>query len=383
MRDARGAGLGCGQPAHISDSSQARIAESIRACVARFLHRARRAEVWFRANLRAESVHGHRDTAGSLAAKPRRRIGRRRSARTTTSARISSASGSGRTGLFGGAVRGRRRPRRGADAQARPSHRRGGSAGAARVLDVGCGWGALLRRLVEHAGVSEAVGLTLSASQAAWVREHSGPGIEVREESWRDHKPEAPYDAIISIGAFEHFARPGLSPEEKLAAYREFFDFCRGALKDGGRLSLQTIAYVGSDVAMPQFFAEEIFPETEPPLHLGADCRGRRDLRAGRAPQRPRALRADAPPLAADAYRAPRGGSGARRRGGRRPFPSLPEGLGDGVPHGLHLPPADELRQALVTGRWMPGTCVTATVVTVVTVFALVLAWVERATRKR
>ena len=140
-----------------------------------------------------------------------------------------------------------------------------GARGAARVLDVGCGWGALLRRLVDHAGVQQAVGLTLSASQAEWVRAHSGPGITVREENWRDHKPEAPYDAIISIGAFEHFARPGLAPNEKVAAYREFFDFCRGALKDGGRLSLQTIALVHSDVAMPQFFAEEIFPETEPP----------------------------------------------------------------------------------------------------------------------
>ena len=137
--------------------------------------------------------------------------------------------------------------------------------GAQRVLDVGCGWGALLRRLVQHAGVTEAVGLTISASQAAWIRQAPVPGVVVREESWRDHRLETPYDAIISIGAFEHFARPGLAPHEKLAAYREFFDFCRGALKNGGRLSLQTIAFVASDGAMPQFFAEEIFPETEPP----------------------------------------------------------------------------------------------------------------------
>lgn len=140
-----------------------------------------------------------------------------------------------------------------------------GARGARRVLDVGCGWGALLRRLVEHAGVTEAVGLTLSSSQAAWIGRTPSAGIVVREESWRDRKPEAPYDAIISIGAFEHFAGPGLAPHEKLAAYREFFDFCRGALKDGGRLSLQTIAFVASDGAMPRFFAEEIFPETEPP----------------------------------------------------------------------------------------------------------------------
>jgi cyclopropane-fatty-acyl-phospholipid synthase len=138
--------------------------------------------------------------------------------------------------------------------------------GARRVLDVGCGWGAMLRRLVNTAGVKEAVGLTLSASQAAWIRQTPVPGITVREESWRAHKPEAPYDAIISIGAFEHFARPGLSVTEKLAAYREFFEFCHGALKPGGRLSLQAIAYVGSHTDLPPFIANEVFRESELPL---------------------------------------------------------------------------------------------------------------------
>ena len=138
--------------------------------------------------------------------------------------------------------------------------------GAARVLDVGCGWGAMLRRLVKTAGVKEAVGLTLSASQAAWVRREPIPAITVREESWREHRPEAPYDAIVSIGAFEHFARPGLSPDEKLTAYREFFEFCHGALKPNGRLSLQTIAYVGSRSELPPFIANEVFRESELPL---------------------------------------------------------------------------------------------------------------------
>jgi cyclopropane-fatty-acyl-phospholipid synthase len=138
--------------------------------------------------------------------------------------------------------------------------------GASRVLDVGCGWGALLRRLVNTAGVKEAVGLTLSASQAATIRQQPHPGITVREESWREHKPATPYDAIISIGAFEHFARPGLSTEEKLAAYREFFDFCHASLKPGGRLSLQTIAYVGSRAELPPFIANEVFRESELPF---------------------------------------------------------------------------------------------------------------------
>jgi len=140
------------------------------------------------------------------------------------------------------------------------------AAGKARVLDIGCGWGAMLRRLTRHAGAKHAVGLTLSASQAAFAREHGGLEIEVREESWRDHTPDAPYDAIISIGAFEHFAKPGLSPKAKLEAYREFFVFCRDALPTGGRLSLQTIAYSASGITLPPFIAERIFRESELPL---------------------------------------------------------------------------------------------------------------------
>jgi len=140
------------------------------------------------------------------------------------------------------------------------------AAGKDRILDVGCGWGAMLRRLVSHAGAKSAVGLTLSASQAEWGRAHVPPGVEIREESWRDHDPEAPYDAIISVGAFEHFARPGLTPEAKLNAYREFFEFCGRVLRKGGRLSLQTIAYSASGITLPAFIAERIFRESELPL---------------------------------------------------------------------------------------------------------------------
>lgn len=140
------------------------------------------------------------------------------------------------------------------------------AAGKERVLDVGCGWGAMLRRIVGHAGAKSAVGLTLSASQAEWGRAHVPPGVEIREESWRDHLPDAAYDAIISVGAFEHFARPGLSPAAKLDAYREFFDFCGRVLKKGGRLSLQSIAYSASGITLPPFIADRIFRESELPL---------------------------------------------------------------------------------------------------------------------
>lgn len=139
-----------------------------------------------------------------------------------------------------------------------------GAANAARVLDIGCGWGAVLRRLVNHAGVHNAVGLTLSPSQAGWIRKDANPKITVLEQDWRDHKPDRRYDAIISVGAFEHFVQKGLDPKVKLDAYREFFAYCDSVLVTGGRLSLQTIAYSERHKVLP--LLEKTFPESDLPL---------------------------------------------------------------------------------------------------------------------
>ena len=146
------------------------------------------------------------------------------------------------------------------------------AAGSARVLDVGCGWGGMLRRLVETHGVAKAVGLTLSQAQADWVKGLGLPNVEVRLENWQDHRPEDSYDAIISVGAFEHFAKLDSSDEQRLQSYRAFFERCSSWLKAGGRFSLQTFAY-GSKRSREnvkktpgtQFLATEIFPETDPP----------------------------------------------------------------------------------------------------------------------
>ena len=111
------------------------------------------------------------------------------------------------------------------------------------VLDIGCGWGALLYQLSQVHDVKRSVGLTLSEAQAQWVTDRNMKGVEVRLEAWQDHAPAQPYDAIISIGAFEHFARPGMSAAEKIDAYRAFFEKCASWLVFPGRLSLQTIAH--------------------------------------------------------------------------------------------------------------------------------------------
>lgn len=115
--------------------------------------------------------------------------------------------------------------------------------GADAVLDIGCGWGTLLRACVDDHGVRRAVGLTLSEEQVRWIRDLGDPRIEARAESWATHRPETPYDAIVSVGAFEHFGRRGASDDERVAIYRNFFACCRAMIRDGGRMSLQTIAY--------------------------------------------------------------------------------------------------------------------------------------------
>jgi len=139
---------------------------------------------------------------------------------------------------------------------------------ATRVLDIGCGWGALLNRLVKVHNVERAVGLTLSNAQLAHIQSQNHPNIEVRLENWSDYVPEAPIDAIISIGAFEHFATPKLSAEEKLAHYRHFFQCCHKWLKPKGRLSLQSIIYENADVEdLSAFITNEIFPDSNVP-HL-------------------------------------------------------------------------------------------------------------------
>lgn len=144
--------------------------------------------------------------------------------------------------------------------------RESGAVGARHVLDVGCGWGSTLRRLVAEHGVARATGLTLSADQARWIAAHDDPRTIVRLESWRDHAPDAPYDAIVSIGAFEHFVGRDLPRARKVAAYREFFARCHAWLRPGGALSLQTIAYgTLRPEQISAFIIAEIFPESDLP----------------------------------------------------------------------------------------------------------------------
>lgn len=137
---------------------------------------------------------------------------------------------------------------------------------ARSILDVGCGWGAILEPASVEYGVTRAVGLTLSATQTEHIRELALRGVEVRTTNWMDFAPDDRFDGIISIGAFEHFARPDDTPTEKIGIYREFFSRCRTWLNTDGTLSLQTIAYANmSRSDANSFMQQEIFPDADLP----------------------------------------------------------------------------------------------------------------------
>ncbi|MEX2340587.1 MAG: cyclopropane-fatty-acyl-phospholipid synthase family protein [Aquisalimonadaceae bacterium] len=145
---------------------------------------------------------------------------------------------------------------------------RAGIGGATRLLDVGCGWGRLMQRALERKPDCHCTGLTLSRDQADFVATLGDPRIDARLESWADHMPDQPYNGIVSIGAFEHFARLEQTVDDKIAGYRRFFGFCHRNLSADGRMSLQTITYENADRCnFSQFFAEHIFPESDLP-HL-------------------------------------------------------------------------------------------------------------------
>jgi cyclopropane-fatty-acyl-phospholipid synthase len=110
-----------------------------------------------------------------------------------------------------------------------------------RMLDLGCGWGPLLAYARERG--AEGVGVTLSSAQAAACRRH---GLDARIEDARnvDRDGFGEFDAIASLGAFEHFCSPDdYSAGRQDQVYADLFENIAGMLPDGGRLYLQTMVW--------------------------------------------------------------------------------------------------------------------------------------------
>jgi cyclopropane-fatty-acyl-phospholipid synthase len=129
-----------------------------------------------------------------------------------------------------------------------------------RLLDVGCGWGGMVMHAAREHGV-KALGVTLSAEQAAWAQraiKEAGLGdlAEVRHMDYRD-VPETGFDAISSIGLTEHIGKAELPG---------YFRFLYGRLRPEGRLLNHCITRpdnTGPNVVKDGFINRYVFPDGE------------------------------------------------------------------------------------------------------------------------
>jgi cyclopropane-fatty-acyl-phospholipid synthase len=132
-----------------------------------------------------------------------------------------------------------------------------------RLLDVGAGWGGLLLWAAEHYGV-HADGITLSKNQHAHVNQLiDARGLRGRVSmhlaDYRDLPEAEPYDAIASVGMFEHVGRANLPV---------YFHQVRRLLKPGGLLMNHGITAGGTrnhqlGAGMGDFIERYIFPGGE------------------------------------------------------------------------------------------------------------------------
>jgi cyclopropane-fatty-acyl-phospholipid synthase len=129
-----------------------------------------------------------------------------------------------------------------------------------RLLDIGCGWGGLALHAAREYGV-DTTGITLSRPQADLANQKiSAAGlagrcrVEVRD--YREVDSSQPYDALVSVGMFEHVG------EQMLPAY---FEKAVSLLKRGGVFLNHGIASRAADPVGhgPSFSATYVFPDGE------------------------------------------------------------------------------------------------------------------------
>jgi cyclopropane-fatty-acyl-phospholipid synthase len=134
-----------------------------------------------------------------------------------------------------------------------------------RLLDIGCGWGGLVRWAARHYGV-EATGITLSQNQHRLANERIraeglGERCRVLLQDYRDVPGEGVYDKIASIGMFEHVGLKNLGV---------YFGAIQRLLKDGGVVMNHGITSVDPEsrevgLGGGDFVAKYVFPHGELP----------------------------------------------------------------------------------------------------------------------
>ena len=129
-----------------------------------------------------------------------------------------------------------------------------------RLLDIGCGWGGLVMYAAQHYDV-DATGITLSGPQVALANERiAAAGLadrcRVEARDYRELDEPAGYDALVSVGMFEHVGAAVL-PAYFAQAWR--------LLKPGGAFLNHGIASRATDAPLhgPSFSDTYVFPDGE------------------------------------------------------------------------------------------------------------------------
>jgi cyclopropane-fatty-acyl-phospholipid synthase len=129
-----------------------------------------------------------------------------------------------------------------------------------RLLDIGCGWGALLVRAAQRFG-AHVLGITLSQRQYEEARQRIGAALigdraRVELRDYRDLRGER-FDKIVSVGMFEHVGRSRLP---------EYFRAAFNALRPGGLFLNHGIADQSPDRGGGRasgFIERFVFPDGE------------------------------------------------------------------------------------------------------------------------
>ncbi len=128
-----------------------------------------------------------------------------------------------------------------------------------RFLDIGCGWGSLAIHAASEYGV-EATGVTISGEQAEYARQWAKrlgvvDRVEILHGDYRDVVGE--FDAIASVGMFEHVGRKNLG---------EYYAKTRSLLAPGGLFlnhGITTFTRERKRKARPSFVSTYVFPDGE------------------------------------------------------------------------------------------------------------------------
>ena len=125
-----------------------------------------------------------------------------------------------------------------------------------RVLEIGCGWGALAECAAREFD-AKVTGVTLSSEQLEWAKSRladAGLQGDLRFQDYRDIA-DGPFDAIASIEMFEAVGRE---------YWPSFFATVRSQLKPGGKACIQSITiadrYFERYVKSTDFIQQYIFP---------------------------------------------------------------------------------------------------------------------------